>query len=68
MAQLFRDLRSVRAVHHRKVVEQFAVDEAEAAADLLGEAAFGGVFEELSVVVGDVALVVEKVTMGYLAL
>ena len=42
------------------MVEQFAVDEAEATADLLGEAAFGGVFEEFCVVMGDVALAVEK--------
>ncbi len=47
-------------LHISEVIEQFAVDEAEATADLLGEAAFSGVAEELGVVVGDVALSVEE--------
>ena len=42
------------------MVEEFAVNEAEASADLLGEAAFGGVGEEASVVPRNVALAVEK--------
>lgn len=39
------------------------MDEAKATADLLGEVAFGGVFEELGVVVGDVALAVEDAVL-----
>ncbi len=42
------------------MIEQFAVDEAEVTANLLSEAAFGGVFEELGVVVGDVSLAMEE--------
>ena len=36
------------------------MDEAEATADLLGEAALGRVFEDLGVVVGDVTLETEE--------
>ena len=48
--------------HCGEVVEEFAVDEAETTANLLGEAAFGSVFEKSGVVVGDVALAIEKKT------
>jgi len=43
-----------------EVIEQFAVDEAKAATDLLSQAALGGVLKELCLVARNMALAMEK--------